>query len=61
MRLAGMGLEICDSRASRREIASFNCRATTADSPRTASLRSASLCGAGREICSIWRVIESSR
>ena len=33
----GAGLEICDSRASRREIASFNCRATPG-SPRGASL-----------------------
>ena len=33
-------------------MASFNCLAT-ACSPRGASLR-----GAGREICSIWRVIE---
>jgi hypothetical protein len=36
-------------------MASFNCRATPG------SLRGASLRGAGREICSIWRVIESSR
>ena len=57
---AGAGFEICDSRASRREMASFNCRATLG-SPRAASPRGASLRGAGLEICSICRVIESSR
>ena len=41
-------------------MASFNCRATPG-SLRGASPRGASLRGAGREICSIWRVIESSR
>ncbi len=50
------GLEICDSRASSREMASFNCRATPGSPPRGASLR-----GAGREICSTWRAMESSR
>jgi len=59
-------LEICDSRASRREIASFNCRATPGASLRGISLRGKSvrgksLRGLGCEICSIWRVIESSR
>jgi hypothetical protein len=53
-------LEICESRASSREIASFNCRAT-AGALRGASPRGASWRGAGFEICSIWRVIESSR
>ena len=57
---AGAGLEICDSRASSREMASFNWRATVGW-PRGASLRGASLRGAGFEIWSIWRVIASSR
>jgi hypothetical protein len=54
-------LEICDSRASRREMASLSCRATVG-SLRAASPREVSPRGvAGREICSICRVIESSR
>ena len=42
-------------------MASFNCRATPGSLRVRVSLRGASLRGAGREICSIWRVMESSR
>jgi hypothetical protein len=58
-------LEIWDSRASRREMASLSWRATVgsgrAASARAASLRGISPRGAGREICSICLVIVSSR
>ena len=43
--LAGAGLEICESRASSREMASFNCLATPGSLRGVKSLR-----GAGFEI-----------